>query len=119
MLNLKRQDKRTFQRLPAEFPLSYLDLNANQQGNGITIDIGGEGIGLITNKALVKNTPLDIWINLPDNAEPLRTKGTVAWSNSGTADAYNRVGIKLKKVDFMDFAPVLAILRERKKRSLT
>lgn len=115
MQNLAFADRRIFQRLPVEFPLKYLALNTSKEGDARTLDISGNGMGLVTNQELPRHTPVDIWLNIPDNGEPFYAKAEVAWSKS-EANQY-RAGVEFKKADFMGLSRVLRIIRERKNKS--
>jgi len=113
MQNLEARDRRIFERMPVEFPLKYLDLNADKEAEAQTINLSAAGMELTTNKELLRHTPIDIWLIIPDNGEPFYTKGEVIWSNRAEANRY-RVGIKLKEVDFMGLSRVSRIVYRRK-----
>jgi len=75
------EDRRIFDRFPAQFGLKYLDLNTNREGSGRTQDISARGIGMVVNEALAAHTPLELWVSLPDRGDPFYARGEVAWSN--------------------------------------
>jgi len=108
MQNLLVKDRRTFERFPAKLPLTYVDLNSNKEGHAHTVDISANGIGLLTCRELSEHTPLDIWLIIPDNGDPLYTRGEVVWSSRVEENTY-RVGVKLEKPDFMGLSRVLRI----------
>lgn len=113
MQNLEVRDKRIFERMPVEFPLKYLEFNTNQEAEAQTINVSAGGMSLVANKELPRHTPIDIWLIIPDNGEPLYTKGEVIWSKRVEANRY-RVGIELKRADFMGLSRVSRIVYRRK-----
>ena len=61
----------------------------------------------MTNEALVPDTPLDIWLQMPDNGEKIYIQGRVVWSNLIEPDKY-RVGVDLEN---MELDPILLALK--------
>ena len=49
-----------------------------------------------------------LFLDIPDDAEPLYSRGEVAWSDVGAADGYH-MGITLEKADFMGLARILRV----------
>ncbi|MDD4980042.1 MAG: PilZ domain-containing protein [Candidatus Omnitrophica bacterium] len=100
------QDKRIFERFPASLPLRFIDLSVNKESQAQTQDISAKGIGLMTDKELSPQTPLEMWLDIPDHREPLYTRGEVAWSKLLGPDKY-RVGVNLERADLMGIARIL------------
>lgn len=98
-----------FERFSVEFPLEYSNFSLIKKGLAQTVDISANGIGLVTNRDLPKDILLDIWLNVPDNGEPLYTRGEVVWSSTLEDNKY-RVGVKLEKPNFMGLARVLRLI---------
>jgi hypothetical protein len=102
----KMQDNRIFERFSLAFPLRFLDLKKSKEGQARTRDISAKGVGFITNEELPPQTPLEMWIEIPDKGEPLYTRGEVVWSMSQGVNEY-RVGVNLEKANLMGLSRVL------------
>lgn len=102
------QDKRIFSRLPVKFPVRFLDPNQNKEGQAQTQDISAKGLGVISDAELTPSTSLELWLQIPDNGEPLYTRGNVVWSKKIEENQY-RTGISLEKADLMGLSRVLRI----------
>ncbi len=101
------EDRRAFARINVKFQIKFLDFNTGKEGHAETIDISGDGMGLVSKEILCPKTPLGIWLIISDQRQPLYTKGEVMWSNSlvslvGTNQ--ERIGIHLAKEDFIGLA---------------
>jgi len=106
MLNKGFEDRRIFARFPARVAIKYLNLDSNMEGQAETSDISAKGVGFVTNERLHPNTPLEMWLRVPDRGEPLYTRGEVVWSNVGTPNNF-RIGVELERADLMGMARVL------------
>ncbi|MDD5155853.1 MAG: PilZ domain-containing protein [Candidatus Omnitrophica bacterium] len=93
-------------RLARVLDVKVVDLDANKEAKGQTHDISADGIGFITDMSLDRDTNLELWLYIPDNAEPLYTKGKVVWAKMVDSNAY-RVGVRLNKVDFAGISRIL------------
>lgn len=101
------EDRRIFDRIKAKLSLRFLDINSGREGRAETMDISANGLGLVTQGNLPVNTPLEIWLDIPDHHAPLYTYGKVVWSQ-GIADTnVQRVGVCLKKEELIGLARVL------------
>lgn len=100
------EDRRIFQRFNIRFPLNFLNMKTGREGTGQTQDVSAKGIGLVTDQALQPQTPLELWLEVPDKGEPLYTRGEVVWSEMVELDKY-RVGINLEKADLMGLSRIL------------
>jgi hypothetical protein len=100
------EDRRIFARFATQLPLRFLNLNSGKEGQAHTVDISAKGVGFVTNEEISSNTPLELWLQVPDKGEPYYTRGEVAWSQRVESDRY-RVGINLEKADFMGMSRVL------------
>lgn len=118
MENLGFKERRTFARFPVKILLRYFNLNLpSHLTNGCggllgeahtqTQDIGAKGICLLTREELTADTPLDIWLQMPDNGEQVYIKGKVVWSNMIEPDKY-RVGVNLENTELN---PILLALK--------
>lgn len=99
-------DRRIFERFSANFPVRFLDLNENKEGDGRLYNVSAKGLGLVTKENLKFRTVLEMWLVIPDNGEPLYTRGEVVWSLPSGLNEY-RAGVNLDKADLMGLARVL------------
>lgn len=106
----KAVDRRTFERIPVKLPLKFLALGLSKEGLVQTHDISAKGIGLLTDEELLPNTPLEMWLQIPDKGEPLYATGKVIWSEMIEPNKY-RGGVSLEKADLMGMSRVLRINR--------
>lgn len=101
-------DRRIFQRFNVRFPAKLLDLNSGNEILAETSDISAKGIGLVLKENLPVNTPLEAWIGIPDNSEPLYTRGLAVWSREDGDFGY-RVGMDLERADLMGLSRILRV----------
>lgn len=106
-------DRRVFARIDAEFPLRFLDPVNSREGAAETLDISANGIGFITNEDLSVNTRLEMWLDIPDQHEPLYTRGEVVWSKISSDTQKQHIGIHLEKAELMGLARVLWLKRRK------
>jgi len=100
------EDRRIFARFNARFPVKFLDLNSGKEGQAQTHDISAKGMGLVSNVPMMPETPLELWIELPDRGEPLYSRGEVVWSSPIRENEY-RIGVTLEKANLMGLSRVL------------
>jgi c-di-GMP-binding flagellar brake protein YcgR len=105
----KFEDRRIFERFAVSLGVRFLDLNSNQEGKAQTLDFSAKGIGIVTKERLTAQTPLELWLDIPDKGEPLYTRGEVIWSKVEENNDY-RVGINLEKADLMGLSRVLRVI---------
>jgi hypothetical protein len=102
----KFEDRRIFARFSTKFPLRFIDVQGNREGEAQALDISAKGIGIVTNTELVRNTSLEMWLRIPDKGEPLYARGEVVWSKPEGENAYH-TGVSLEKADLMGLSRVL------------
>lgn len=99
-------DRRVFARIDAKLPVRFLDPVNGGEGTAQTFDISANGIGFTTSsRDLSSNMRLEMWLDIPDQHEPLYTRGEVVWSKG------SRIGVHLEKAELMGLARVLWIKR--------
>ncbi len=106
------EDRRVFERIDIKLPVKFLDPSSGREGRADTTDISANGLGLIINESLPTATPLEMWLGIPDQHEPLYARGEVVWSEELSAAGESRVGVRLEKAELMGLARVLW-LKER------
>lgn len=109
------QDNRVFDRMDAKFPIRFLDPSSGREGEAETVNISANGLGLVTSKILSAKTPLEIWLDIPDQHEPLYVRGNVIWSDDYgySGSGQQRVGVRLERAELMGLARVLWAKRNR------
>jgi len=105
--NTKSQDRRVFSRIPANISLRFRNRVSNEWGLAKTEDISARGIGIITEKSLLKSALLEIWLPIIKKGEKFYTRGKVAWAEEAPGHLY-RAGILLEKVDLFGMSEVLS-----------
>lgn len=101
------EDRRVFARIEAKFPVRFLNPADGSEGEAETIDVSANGLGLVTKKNLPSNTPLELWLSIPDNHLPLYTRGEVVWTQPTGDGEEQRVGVRLQRAELMGLARVL------------
>jgi len=100
-----------FERFKIDLPVRFLCKETNREGKGRIIDISAGGGGLIlTTEEVGVGMHLEIWIDLPDNKDPLYITGVVVWINKIEPNTF-RVGVQFDRVDFMSMWRILNIIK--------
>lgn len=105
------EDKRVFARINARFPLRFLNPDTGREGEAETLDISANGLGLLIDDGLSPKTPLEMWMRIPDQHEPLYVRGQVIWAGEAPDDRRQRIGVRLDKAELMGLARVLWLKR--------
>lgn len=105
----KMEDRRIFERLAVKLKLKFINLRENREGDAQTQEISAKGLGVITNQQLLPQTPLEMWLEIPDHGQPLYTRGEVAWSKLIQPNEY-RVGVNLERADLMGLSRITRML---------
>ena len=100
------QDRRMFERIPAKFSAGYRDLSSRVSDQAQIFDISANGIGMVTNKELPIETNVDVWVDVPQNSEPLHARGEVVWSQEVEPNKY-KVGVLLDTIKLMEMSRLL------------
>lgn len=106
------EDKRVFARISARFPLRFLNPDTSEEGDAQTLDISANGVGLLTGANLMPSMPLEMWMRIPDQHEPLYIRGEVVWAEAHAGTGQQRIGVSLEKADLMGLARVLWLKRK-------
>jgi len=100
MQNPELEERRTFARTPVKLSLRYSFLDSSKKWLAKTHDISAQGISLILHARLMPHTPVQVWLQLPHNEQPIYLEGEVVWSD--TIDQNKHIaGICLEKADLM------------------
>ena len=103
------QDRRVFSRFPAKMAVKFLGVSPNKEGIAETEDVSAKGIGLVTREELNVHTPLEFWLKVPDQREPLYTRGEVVWSKKAGANKF-RAGVNLEKADLTAMSRIIRVI---------
>lgn len=83
MQNPYFNERRQYSRFPLRLSIRLRQSNPGpDEIEALTNDISSNGIGLVTDKQLPKNSSLDIWIEIPSDGTHLHTYGKVVWSKA-------------------------------------
>ena len=104
----RMEDRRIFQRFNARFSARLLDLTSGNEISAETSDICAKGIGLTLKEYLPVNTPLEAWVEVPDNAGPIYARGLAVWSRQEGESEY-RIGMDLERADLMGLSRILRV----------
>lgn len=100
------RDQRIFERFKTSFPLRFIDLKRNKEGEAEVQDVSAKGLGIILEEQLAPDTALEMWLDIPDRGEPIYTRGEVVWSKLSQLGKW-RAGVVLEKADLMGMSRVL------------
>jgi len=106
------KERRQFPRFSIDIPLKYLTAAVNKVCLAKTYNISASGIGLVANEELIKGTPLDIWLSMPDNGEQISARGEVVWSSRADQGNY-LVGVSLKNAALKPIPIVLRAIQAK------
>lgn len=99
------EDKRIFERFSTALSVKFLDAQANREGTAIARDVSAKGIGLVTDEELRPETALELWLQMPDQGEPLYARGEVAWC--AASGACFRAGVNFEQANLMGLSRLL------------
>lgn len=99
-------DRRIFERFTTRFPLRFIDLKKNREGQAEVNNVSAKGLGIVSQEQLPIDTPLEMWLDIPDRGEAVYSRGGVVWSKPGQPGEWN-AGIDLEKADLMGISRLL------------
>ena len=102
------EDRRTFERLKVELPLKYSKAGSKDKAAQSTYDISAEGLGFVSDDALLPGIEVDMSLSLPRTNEEFTAHGKVVWSRK-SGKKY-RVGIVLEQAGLMAISTILRLL---------
>ena len=100
-------ERRKHLRYAIALPSKEIDLNSCREANSVTRDICEQGVGILLDRELPLDTPVDVCLEMPDNQEKICVRGKIVWVSAVAQNQY-RAGICLDK---FDLKPILLILR--------
>lgn len=101
------RDRRIFERFSARFPLRFIDLKRNKEGQAEVSNVSAKGLGIVAAEPFTADTPLEMWLDIPDKGEPVYCRGGVVWCKSGQPGQQCCAGIDLEKADLMGLSRLL------------
>ncbi|MFA5320008.1 MAG: PilZ domain-containing protein [Candidatus Omnitrophota bacterium] len=102
------EDQRLFERIPVTLPVKYTDLDSCLSGEAVLSDISAYGLGMVTGVDLQLSTRLEIWLKVPDQGQPVYTRGKVVWSSIAGMNSH-RMGVSLERTEFMSLSRLMRI----------
>jgi len=106
------EDKRRFTRFTLILPVRYVNLKTKAEGKARMRDISDKGIGLEVQEKLVVQTPLEVWLQMPDGG-CFYVRGEVAWSQKLDESEEYLVGVNLKEAELKAVQLVLKAMQSR------
>ena len=79
MAEAEGKEKRRFLRVDVKLPVTYWSPASPDAKLSVTKDVGGAGICLLTNEALLKGIRVEVELELPEAKQPVRFVGEVVW----------------------------------------
>jgi hypothetical protein len=103
------EDRRLFERIPVDYPVRFKDYNQFNEGRGFCLDVAAGGMGMFSKYKLAPQDKVDLWLELPDNFEPLNLNGEVIWSNQIQPDTW-RTGVKFHNIHLMGLSRIFRLM---------
>ena len=101
----QQRDRRVFERICISLPLTLIDLDTNRELEARTCDVSAKGLGIVSNKSLASQDRLELWLHMPDEKDPLYTRGTVVWARPEEGGE-QRIGVSLERAELMGMSRV-------------
>jgi hypothetical protein len=73
-------EKRAFLRYPISIPVGYLEPYSRTENSGLTHDISEEGLCIVSERAMLADSCVDVYLRLRDDDRRIHRRGRVAWS---------------------------------------
>jgi hypothetical protein len=73
-------EKRAFLRYPINIPVGYLEPYSRTETFGLTRDISEEGLCIISDRPMLQDSSVDVYLRLKDDSRRIHRRGRVAWS---------------------------------------
>ncbi|MGE5196999.1 MAG: PilZ domain-containing protein [Deltaproteobacteria bacterium] len=99
-------DRRIFERIPAKISLKFMSQDSDKENSALTNDVSAKGLSLIADEHLMPNTPLEMWLQIPDRDGRLYARGRVVWSERLGPNQY-RSGVDLERPELMGMSVIL------------
>lgn len=100
------EERRDVVRAGQRAGVVYTVLPEHERQRGVTFDISGGGIGLVTQRVLAPWTELQVALQLPTREAPVHFIGQVVWSRAQeTADRAQRTRAVLTGLRISEIAP--------------
>ena len=99
------QERRRFIRIPPYLTASIRHPQTGKMRRALVKNVGGNGIGVVTEELFDPGTSLEVELRLPDVTEPIAFLGEIVWSKpvGGPQQQYHNptaeMGIKFLRID--------------------
>ncbi|MDP2653667.1 MAG: PilZ domain-containing protein [Candidatus Omnitrophota bacterium] len=105
------QDKRTFDRFSARFPLKYKH-SRNEFGTDVFLrDASAEGLKVATKERLFLHDSVSLEVKLPDSFNPMTLNGQVVWVKSKSPDLWE-AGLRFHKINLMEMQRIFKLVAQ-------
>ena len=95
------EDRRTFERFIARFPVRFRDSQKNYGSNVSLRNASALGVKITTKEQLFVNDSVTLEIELPDCKKPMTLKGQVVWVANDSESSMHDVGVKFHTIDLV------------------
>jgi len=95
------EDRRTFERFIARFPVRFRDSHKSYGTNISLRNASAQGIKITTKEQLFVNDSVTLEIELPDCKRPMTLKGQVVWVTNDNESGMRDVGLKFHTIDLV------------------
>lgn len=99
-------DRRVFERVGVELPVTVLASDANLECSGTSCDVSARGVGVVCGESVPIGSSVEVWMKIRQRRDPFYTRGLVSWVRL-TQDGHHRLGIVFEKAQLMELSPVL------------
>ena len=104
------EDRRLFARIKVKLSVKFLDQVTGKKGEGETFDISANGVCFVTRENLILDSPLNIWLEIPDQHEPLCVHGRVVWAQGLAGGQCVGVCVEIDKDELMGLGRILRVM---------
>ena len=95
------EDRRTFERFLARFPVRFKDSRKDYGTNVSLRNASALGAKITTKEQLYLNDSVTLEIELPDCKEPMTLKGQVVWIANDDESGMRDAGLKFHTIDLV------------------
>ena len=99
------EDRRIFERRNFNSLLRFNNAVRERNGEGIIRNISAGGVAFSTNDRLKLRDALELWINVPDGANPIHKTAQVVWVKENLLDRYE-TGVRFDSVGLMELSGI-------------
>ncbi|MCX5710300.1 MAG: PilZ domain-containing protein [Candidatus Omnitrophica bacterium] len=96
-------EKRAFSRYPVSIPVGYLEPYSRTESPAFTHDISEQGLCIVSDRPMLSDSYVDVYLQLFDDGRKIHRRGRVAWTRMiEPGKYYNGVQIEDEPLDSID-----------------